>query len=965
MNRNRITLLIASVLLAAPWWAGPARGESITIVTGEDARPPVKFAAAELVSYLGRIYPEDQFVPASRPAPAGRSVVLALNGSKTARTHGISAASPGGYRIKHLPAAGGGGHLLVVADRPEAMPHAAYGLLGKLGCAFGFGEEAVPGPLPEGGPDFAACEAADVPLSRDRYIFNWHNFLSTCTGWSKEDWVEWIGDGSKTGYNAIMTHCYPNNPMIPGSFEGVERPVGFIATTRQGRDWSVPHVNDVRRLPGGEVFDHPVFGSREVVALEGRPAGEQAVAVRKMMRRAFEEAKRRGMKVHMTIDCDLARANPQQMIRKLPATARFKVPYKGVGWLMDPAGDLWLVRPDTPEGYAYIKEQARQLLEAYPQIDEINFWRRAYGSLTTQLKRAHLPADWHADFDRKLATLPALPKGMHDNHAWNFLLAKRIAAWKQACKELGRLDIGFATGSWRPHWIASAAWWLAPETRLVMLDSEIRRGPKDSLRHNQALAEQIGKLVQPPGRFVPIIWSHHDDGEYVGAHLEPYPKLVDSLASWNSDSFGVIHWLPQLHTRHLQHHGRQVWQGTKNEPYVETVRWWNERRYPGKIAGQVVELEMDRLKTLPAFGRETTQHFIDRPLAKYLHRYDGLTADKVIAASKRRRKAFAQLATTPNLPKSAREALAYQGFYEEFCGSLWTAQQQAEEIATAVKTGDRPRAVELARSLDAHVPLKAYGCMLDNGLESQSARGLFVSMALRWWPDVEDLRQKLGVQASSFQFAPTRHESLAFMRGDKTWWVDRETHLWRVLGETETGAKVFTRRQAPVHRNASYAEIGRHGLVSDQALNLKLGSLHGKPLASGRYRLTLLVARPDAVTGPVRFTARAETYSPKSKEGTDGFQLVAGTTQFDDKVLPDEIRQNKQADKDVNAKAAKPRLEVLDRSISLADDPNELQLIEAEINLPYAAKLELILTPEAGPVVISGVRIAPVGKGRP
>jgi hypothetical protein len=238
-------------------------------------------------------------------------------------------------------------------------------------------------------------------------------------------------------------------------------------------------------------------------------------------------------------------------------------------------------------------------------------------------------------------------------------------------------------------------------------------------------------------------------------------------------------------------------------------------------------------------------------------------------------------------------------------------------------------------------------------------------MALRWWPDVEDLRQKLGVQASSFQFAPTRHESLAFMRGDKTWWVDRETRLWRVLGEGETGAKVFARRQPPTHANPTYAEIGSHGLRSDQALTLKLGSLHGKPLASGRYRLTLLVARPDEVTGPVRFTARAETYSPKPKEGTNGFRLVAGTTQFDDEALANVIQKNKQADKDIQDNAAKPRLKVLDRPVSLADDSDELELIEADITLPYAAKLQLTLTPETGPVVISGVRIAPIEETRP
>ena len=174
LTLHRIPLLIASILLAAPWWVAPVCGEPITIVTAEDARPPVRFAAAELVSYLGRIYPADRFAGSSRPEPGGKAAVLVLDGSEAARAHGLSAAGPGGYRIKHVRAAGGGELLVVVAERPEAMPHAVYGLLGALGCAFGFGEEAVPGPRPEGSLDFAACELADLPLSRDRYIFTWH-----------------------------------------------------------------------------------------------------------------------------------------------------------------------------------------------------------------------------------------------------------------------------------------------------------------------------------------------------------------------------------------------------------------------------------------------------------------------------------------------------------------------------------------------------------------------------------------------------------------------------------------------------------------------------------------------------------------------------------------------------------------------------------------------------------------------
>ncbi len=62
-------------------------------------------------------------------------------------------------------------------------------------------------------------------------------------------------------FNTIMVHAYGNNPMFTFRFAGEDKPVGYLATTRSGRDWGTQHVNDVRRLYGGEVFRSPVFGA--------------------------------------------------------------------------------------------------------------------------------------------------------------------------------------------------------------------------------------------------------------------------------------------------------------------------------------------------------------------------------------------------------------------------------------------------------------------------------------------------------------------------------------------------------------------------------------------------------------------------------------------------------------------------------------------------------------------------------
>ena len=814
------------LLLFALALSTTAPAETITIVTGSPAPQPLAFAAAELAKYLQRIYADDRITQAESPPPTGKSIVLKA---------GVKDIAPGGYRIHN-----DGDTLFVEAAEAAAAPHAVYALLCKLGCAFDFGGEAVPAPRPAGSFDSAACIGEDHPLARDRYIFNWHNFLSSCTTWSLPDWERWMTDGLKTGYNGIMIHCYPNNPMIPGEFKGARRPVGYLATSRQGRDWCVQHVNDVRRIPGGSVFDNAVFGSDAVLPLEGQPAAEQASAVRTLMQRVFAEAERRGLKIHLAIDSDTALANPQEMIGKLPASARYIVPYAGLKWLMDPPGDLWLVRPDTPEGYGYIKEQARQLLALYPQLDEINFWRRAKGALSSQMKREHLPADWLAEFDAKLATLPAeLPEHMQDDHAWNFELSKRIGAWRRACRELGRPDMRFASGSWRPHWIASAAWWLSPDTRLVMLDSEIRRTPHTSLRHNPKLGPQIAEIVQPRGRFVPVIWSHHDDGEYVGAHLEPYPEFTSLLGSWNADSFAVIHWLPRLTSRHLQHHGRQVWAATRNESLQDTIGWWNASRYPKEIAGSVTALELERAGLQPAFGRETTDRFIDRPLKRFLARHRGLTPEAVIEAAHKRRDGFDLLAKQLAKGNAARRALESQADYELFSAELWDTQLRAEQVAAMLKDG-RDAKLE-AEKLDARPALEAFANMLEKGPGGPGPRGLLVSMALRWWPEIEDLRQRAGVSPIRIQFAPTRHEELAFARSKRSWWIDPSGMLWKALGAKETGAPIVSRAKPPSHEDPTIAELSASGLRCENPVRIPLGTVLAHPVPAGGHHIQLIL----------------------------------------------------------------------------------------------------------------------------
>ena len=76
-----------------------------------------------------------------------------------------------------------------------------------------------------------------------RFVFNWHNFLSGCSSWDLQHWNRWTTQSQKMGYNGIMVHAYGNNPMTGFSFMGVDKPVGYLSSTRVGRDWATMHVN--------------------------------------------------------------------------------------------------------------------------------------------------------------------------------------------------------------------------------------------------------------------------------------------------------------------------------------------------------------------------------------------------------------------------------------------------------------------------------------------------------------------------------------------------------------------------------------------------------------------------------------------------------------------------------------------------------------------------------------------------
>ena len=463
-----LAALIFTVTSGAPRALGK-EGANVAVVVGPGATEPEQVAAEELAGYLERLYPQVRFSRQSELPRSGQAILVGSVGSNAKLREYLAegqAEQPGSYAV--TTAAENGRWLAVIAGAdPEGAVHGVYAVLRKLGCGFYLSHDVMPPPR-QGAPTFDGWQLADRPVTGERIVFNWHNFLSGCSTWSLEHWKGWIAQSQKAGYSAVMVHAYGNNPMVSFQFGGRTKPVGYLSTTEKGRDWSTQHVNDVRRLWGGSVFDVAVFGSEAAIV----PDEERVSATRRMMHGAFAYAERRGVDVYFAVDVDTTSANPQALVETLPEDARFAIPVKPMRWMNQEGGRMWLANPDTPEGFQYYRAQVAALLGAYPQIDCLVLWFRHNATPWMAFGESDMPAAWQAEYRAEIARTPEAAD------LWRapnfFALGKIVKAFDRALEELGRDDVALATGSWRFDFFPPADRFLPKEVKFIRLQSTFR-----------------------------------------------------------------------------------------------------------------------------------------------------------------------------------------------------------------------------------------------------------------------------------------------------------------------------------------------------------------------------------------------------------------------------------------------------------------------------------------------------------
>ena len=918
-RRRLVVCLVPSLLILAFSTARSESATAVTIAVGRQATTPERMAAKELADHLTRLYCGTDFEIGAPGDTKGPAIFLGTPKSAPrlfAKLGDRSPDEPESYVVTTDKINGEDCGLILGAD-PSGVVYGVYGLLRHLGVGFYLSGDTIP-ERKDVRFSFSEWDLSDRPLVPTRLVFNWHNFLSGCSTWDVEHWQQWIIQSQKMGYNGVMVHAYGNNPMAGFAFRGVQKPVGYLSSTRVGRDWSTNHVNDARRLFGGEVFDAPVFGCE--AAVEGSDL-QRTEAAQSLMGDAFVTAEERGVDVYFAVDVDTTSANPQELIELLPEGARFEVTVKAARWMGQGAGKMLLVNPETPEGYAFYRAQVRQLLDVYPQIDCLVVWHRKNGTPWMEFTLESMPKAWQEEFAAEVARTPGAEDLYHAHHL--FAQAKIVAAFQRAVKELNRGDVEIAFGSWDFHFLPAAHRFMPKGVALIPLDWSVLRDDSvfDTKERRLAVAE-VG-ATRP---VIPIAWAHHDDGNYLGRPYTPFSNFCDRLTEMKCQSagYGVIHWTTKPLDLYFQSLVNQIWQSSKNEPLKATCqRMARQLIGPGQAEAFAGYLEA-WVTTMPKIGRETTDFFIDHALEDL----------REVEGTQRRRLKMLQGIDRSQLDSCGNEWLDYFEGLEEYVLAVHSTEDVFNRAKKSYSNGDIDAARSIMATCHPEKVIEQFAEFSQHGGLTRGEEGVVVTMNTRWLPHYVRFRQMLAVDSVRYNFAPTSHDLLAQMRGVFTFYFDSHGDVWQCLGAEETGVQEFSRlaHKVPANSNAMDAihnEICRTGIESDQPITLTIqpilsvkGHKRLKPehLLPGGYELTLLGV------GPTEAAADDSLFELRLSAGDE--QLAADR---------------------VNASA-------------VTDGGHPILTRSYPIELASPATLELTLTPLKDKVRICGVVLTPAGR---
>jgi hypothetical protein len=773
---------------------------AVPIVVGSEADPLVRLAGGELTSHLSRLYPDKKFEVVNRSDESPR-VLLGIGGSSK-ELDACAGGSQSGADSFAVKSAGGVG--CIAGGDPRGVLYGVYALLEELGFGFCLSYTAFPPPRTE----FALTgwNLADRPLVSERLVFNWHNFLSSASTWELADWRHYIDQASRMRYTGILVHAYGNNPMFAFEHNGVSKPVGYLTTTRSGRDWGSQHVNDVRRLYGAAgILEEPVFGASAAMV----PGEERVNAATGLMQKVFQHAESRGMDVSFAVDVDTLPANPQSIIRTLPEKARFR------------SGDVELPIPTTLAGEDYYRSLVRTLLITYPEIDQVVVWFRRARTPWMTLTPDDLPDAWKMHFRAAMEINPELADD--ERAAPMYALGHVMAAFDRLIDETGRTDVQLAAGSWDLPYFPAADAMFPAYVKLMPLDWSIKFR---SLEVQSALRKASLRR-----KVTPIVWAHHDDHTYIGRPYRPFSRFASLLAGHNASGFGIIHWTTRPLDLYFKSLARQTWEASRDEALDVTVDRMASRSFGGGVAKEAAAYLMRWIEEAPMFGRETSDRFIDRPLGD-THQ---------VASQAEARWAILNEMKKADLSDTGLDVWAYYRDLERFIASFYIAHNDLERSLAALEAGNLDKArKDIGKPVgNPELAIEQYGIAARQQPVNRGETALLISLNLRWLPYFRAQKQVLGLEPIRINFQPTQHDPLAQGAGHFTYFFEEDGTIWKAIGEQETGLPVF--ETTPLKRSPKGwdPDLLTSGIVVTEPATLELTALGNRKILDGEYKITL------------------------------------------------------------------------------------------------------------------------------
>ena len=784
----------------------------VDILISIKAGPQEKKAADQLCEHLKVIYPTYRFFVTTVSNKSNKTIRIGLPGYFAVGNPVLKVIplQNEAYVIRSYDK----NNVVIVSPSPKGLFNAVYSLLEKLGYGFYLSYDVKPVPKVE--LSFNEWELSDLPLQSERLVFNWHNFLSGCTGWNYEDWCSWIDQSAKMRFNTIMVHAYGNNPMFSFEYNGLKKDVGYLTTSISGRDWGAQHIKDVRTLPGGQIFSDTVFGSSAAMV----PDQQRSVAATGLMAKVFKHATERAMKINFAIDVDTWSANPKNIIESLPAECRIKLKEQDI------------VNPETPDGYKYYKEQVKSLLTSYPQISTITVWVRHESSLwRLNIKPGQFPASWLSEWNSVIAINPGVENDKYA--ASTFAISKIIIAYQKALKDIKRDDVNLAFGSWKWDFLTAASVFMPKNCTLIPLDFNIVFDSDNSKK----ILSKIGNSH----KVIPVVWAHHDDHRYVGRPYTPYKDFNKLLKERNTAGFGIIHWTTRPMDLYFKSLANQVWSRSENENIDATISDYNQSVFGLKQVA-LKEYMLEWLTNGPMFGRETGEHFFD--LGKSGEKFE---SNEVTIKRINKRINILDGIDKSSLSEMGKKMADFYLLTEKFYMSLFQNKEKFSNAYDLLARNNIDSAKLILQTVTPEKTIELYTNASTIMSITPGEKALIISLGTRWLPDFVNLKQRARMMDVSYKFEETHHDALAQWPGTHTYFIDDKKTIWSCLGQKEVKAGVvgyFTREEAgelPAN-SLSYLKL-------TNSFTIPLVTIGKNMLAPGKYRLSIQYANSFAYSG--------------------------------------------------------------------------------------------------------------------